>query len=399
MNENNASDLDEAVDVALGKAYQHYDYNLIVEPVEFVIDGFQTTGITVVAGQPGVGKTSLLVPLYLQVAGLGKPDDPLRPIIRRKVIYVTEDPRQVKQILVGMHAHGGITADTKEFQEWFVIKRARRLNPIDLQDVIRQYREQYTHEAINKYGEPYPVSPLIVLDTANATIDLQNENDNSEVGQVISKIKEALGDTTPMVIVTHLSKALNRANLDDVTPRGASAWSGDANAVQFVIKDSALENERFLVLGKRRFEAEFTEIRFETRCYFEDLDTPQGIAQRIPIRFAQAYKSSPSIRDSAKKEAETKARQSKAVELRQAILDQVAFKQQNGVACITKSSISRNLGVKKQTAIDTIDQMIEDGLLVEENLPPGVKPPSNRVKSTLRIATQKYLSYATRDEV
>ena len=399
MSKAETSDLDDAVDVALRKAYAPYEYDLRIEPIEFVIDGFQTPGITVVAGQPGVGKTSLLVPLYAQVAGLGSPDDPLRPIVRRKVVYITEDPRQVQQILVGMFTRGLLCDDKAQIREWFIIKRAQRLNPLDVGDEIRRYREQYTYETVNKFGEPYLAHPLIVLDTSNATIDLQNENDNSEVGQAISKLKASLGDNTSLVIVTHLAKTISRASLDDVTPRGASAWSGDANAVQYVIKEDSLENVRYLVLGKRRFEAEFTEIRFETECYFEELMTPQGIPQRIPIRYSKAHKGTASSRETAKQEAERKAAQRKHMELRQSILAAVEQAQREGKPCITKDTICRAVRAQRQRISDCISDLLEDGSLVEEPLAPGVKPPSNKVKTTIRLATPSLRTYANRDEV
>lgn len=399
MDDTEAPDLDDAVDVALRRAYAHYHYDLQIEPIEFVIDGFQVPGITVVAGQPGVGKTSLLVSLYVQVAGLGRPDNPLKPNIRRKIVYVTEDPKQVKQILIGMFANGLINADEAETREWFIIKRAQRLNPLDVGDEIKRYREEYTYEAVSMFDDSFLVAPLIVLDTSNATIELQNENDNSEVGQAISILKQSLGDDTPLIIVTHLPKALNRAGITDITPRGASAWSGDVNAVQYVIKDDNLDDERFLVLGKRRFEAEFTEIRFETKCYFEETITKQGMTQQIPIRYAIAHKSSSSSRENAKQDAQKKTRQIREMELREAILGVVEKKQRNGTDCINRDAIRRSIRVKKQTALDLIAQLLEDGLLTEEPLAPGIKPPSNAVKTTIRLATPNHRTYANRDEV
>ena len=239
--------------------------------------------------------------------------------------------------------------------------------------------------------EPAPVT--------NATIDLENENDNSEVGKAVALIKDAIGSNTPLVIVTHLAKAVSRGSVDDVSPRGASAWSGDVNAVQYVIKDDALENERFLLLGKRRFEAGFTEIRFETRCYIEVLDTPQGVPQEIPIRYAEAFKSSRNSRDNAKQEAQRRARQEREVGLRQALLDATKEIQRSGKPCITRNALAHAVGGKKQTALEMIDRLIEDGQLTEEPLPAGVKAPSNRTNKTIRLVEPDYRTYANRDEV
>lgn len=358
------SDLDSVVDVTMGKTFEDYNYDLdVIEPVEFVIDGFHATGITIVAGASGIGKTSLLVPLYAHAAHLCPDNSELKPLIRRKVVYVSEDPEQVKRILIGMRTKGGINRTQKEFGEWFILKRAVRLDPVDIANTINNYRDRYGYTTENQFGEPYFVSPLIVLDTSNATINLENENDNSEVGQAVAKLKGAVGDHTPLVIVAHVAKALTRADIKQIDPRGAGAWVGDVRAVQFVFQEKA-ENERYLALGKRRFEADFTEIAFESKSYVEEIITPQGTIQRIPIRYSTASRGSKESRKISTERAEEAAHNQKTAEIRRKIIEEVERRVDRGDEIISKSGVASAIkGLRKNDIGDFINLMIEDGRL------------------------------------
>ena len=45
-----------------------YEYDVTrIKPPSFVIQGFMPTGVSIIAGEPGVGKTSALVPLFCAV--------------------------------------------------------------------------------------------------------------------------------------------------------------------------------------------------------------------------------------------------------------------------------------------------------------------------------------------
>ena len=259
---------------------EEFDYALDQLPyVQYGIDGFTSTGLTVIAGQAGLGKTSAIVPLAAQAAHLVRVDGnglDIRPLMRRKVVYVTEDKNQVARILFGIKNHCSDCSEA-EFKKWFIVIPSERRKPEELAQDIARWRKKYAYEADVDLNH-FMVEPLIIIDTANANIDLDNENDNAEVGRAIAAIKQALGDGMCWVIA-HIAKQMTKADAKDLSIRGAGAWGADANATGFLVSDESLPGKRFLILAKRRFEAEFTEIEISSEILTAEVSTPWNKAQ------------------------------------------------------------------------------------------------------------------------
>jgi hypothetical protein len=112
-------------------------------------------------------------------------------------------------------------------------------------------------------------------------------------------MKQVLG-TAALWIVAHTSKVASRDDVSQMSARGAGAFEGDANAVCYIINQN---NVRFLVLGKRRFEAEFSEVRFESHAHCEDVMTPWGLPQKVWYRYGMPYKAEASEREELKQQA------------------------------------------------------------------------------------------------
>jgi hypothetical protein len=109
----------------------------------------------------------------------------------------------------------------------------------------------------------YIALPLVVFDTANAVFDLENENDNAEVGKAMAYVKQAFANF-PIIIVSHTSKISGMTESDYLSPRGASAWTGDAQGVYTVFKDGDYEEApRVLKAVKVRFPTAFPELAFD----------------------------------------------------------------------------------------------------------------------------------------
>jgi hypothetical protein len=330
------------------------EYSLsALEPIEFVLDGFIRSGLTVIAGAPGVGKTSILVPLCAAVANLY--DSGLPITLRRRVIYLSEAPEQVVMTLFGLQKKV-MSARTWEFQEWFRVLPSKRVPPAVMARKIRKMVEAHTITGPNGYE----VAPLIVLDTSNANIDLASENDNSEVGKAVAAIKENLGKAACWLIA-HTPKTLKRADVTQLSARGASAFEGDANATAFIFKDSDDESDprRFMRIEKHRFEAEYKELEFASMTDSEEVLTPWGGFQQIKYRVATPSISNPAARVAEK---ERKKRQ-EAHERHEALIDQVVeFVELMGP--ISKRNIEQGVTGNAAEVREAISDAVGHGRLV-----------------------------------
>lgn len=326
-----------------------------LRPTEFAVDGFLRNGLTVIAGAPGVGKTSLIVPLAAVVAHLV--ESPMRPALRRGVVYLSEDPEQVETVLYALAKHAPGAASADEFNQWFTLLPSRRLTPEKLAKLIASIVETHT---VDQNG--YPVRPLIVLDTSNANLEIESENDNAEVGRAIAAIKQNLS-TAACWLIAHTPKTLKRADVRDMTTRGASAFAGDANATAFVFQEDGQDDRRFLALDKHRFEADFREIEFTTECGEEVVQTPWGDVQRRRYRWGLPAVGNTAARIEARERAREQAReiadQHAEAELQGAI---VRFVASNGPS--SKNDIAAGVAGKTDRKRKAVDSLLDSGALV-----------------------------------
>ena len=229
---------------------------------EYIYDDFMSTGVNVVAGAPGVGKTTLIVPLALASAHLCPADYELKPSVRRNVIIITESVVQVQRVIYSLYSWGYTGMRTADFDERVRIIAAQRLDPKIVAQVADEYKT-WTVDNEKVDGTIHTALPLVVFDTANAVFNLENENDNAEVGKAMAYIKQSFINF-PIIIVSHTAKALGSGESDYLSPRGASAWTGDAQGVYTVFKDGETENApRILKAVKIRFPTVYNELAFD----------------------------------------------------------------------------------------------------------------------------------------
>lgn len=233
-----------------------------VNVFEYLYDDFMSTGVNVIAGAPGVGKTTLIVPMALAAAHLCPHDYSLKPAVRRNVIIITESVVQVQRVIYSMYSWGYTGMKVSDFDERIRVISAQRLDPKIVSQVAEEYKE-WTVENEKADGSAHMALPLVVFDTANAVFDLENENDNAEVGRAMAYIKQSFSQF-PIVIVSHTSKIAGMTESDFLSPRGASAWTGDAQGVYTVFKDGDHEDApRVLKAVKVRFPTAFPELTFD----------------------------------------------------------------------------------------------------------------------------------------
>jgi hypothetical protein len=258
-----------------------------IKPIRYMVKGFWAHSFMVLAGQPGIGKTTAVISLCMVMAGIKAKDCELTATKKRKTIIVTEDSDQVERTLTGYARHYGINSDL--LSQWFVIIDAKRSNVKDLL--------MLAHNVINHTIDN--IRPLLVLDTANATMDIDNENDNSEVGAYIAALKQTIYIQldTPVCIITHTNKTISKAD-SDATARGASAFTGDATLTGVLFEDET--KTRYMRLVKTRYQPNFREIKFNSDVFADTvLDEDGDIQEQMVLLVVPAMSSEEDRRQAA----------------------------------------------------------------------------------------------------
>ena len=258
-----------------------------IKPIRYMVKGFWAHSFMVLAGQPGIGKTTAVISLCMVMAGIQAKDCELTATKKRKTIIVTEDSDQVERTLTGYARHYGISANA--LSDWFVIIDAKRSNVKDLL--------MLAHNVINHTIDN--VRPLLVLDTANATMDIDNENDNSEVGAYIAALKQTIYIQldTPVCIITHTNKTISKSD-SDATARGASAFTGDATLTGVLFEDET--KTRYMRLVKTRYQPNFREIKFNSDIFADTvLDEDGDIQEQMVLLVVPAMSSEEDRRQAA----------------------------------------------------------------------------------------------------
>ena len=265
-----------------------------LNPIDYLIEGFMAHSFFILAGQPGVGKTTAVLSMCMVMAGFAVDGCEIHAKKKRKSIIVTEDSDQIIRTLFAYSKHYKIN----NLNDWFVVIDARRSNVKDLLRLAHNI-ERHTVNGIK---------PLLVLDTANATMDIDNENDNSEVGAYIAAIKQTIfiQQKAPVCILTHTNKTISRQD-SDAMARGASAFTGDATLTGVLFMDE--DNQRYLKLTKTRYEPAFREIKFDSITFPEVVITPAGDLQEIICRVAIPAMSSEQDRMAAKQSQQDSAKE------------------------------------------------------------------------------------------
>jgi hypothetical protein len=267
-----------------------------IRPIRYMVKGFWAHSFMVLAGQPGIGKTTAIISLCLVMAGIQAKDCQLTATKKRKTIIVTEDSDQVERTLTGYARHYGISA--KALSDWFVIIDAKRSNVKDLLTLAHNV----IHHTVDN------IRPLLVLDTANATMDIENENDNSEVGSYIAALKQTIYIQldTPVCIITHTNKTISKAD-SDATARGASAFTGDATLTGVLFEDET--KTRYMRLVKTRYQPNFREIKFHSDVFADTVLDEDGDIQEQMVLLVVPEMSSEEDRRQAANDRQNDKRQ------------------------------------------------------------------------------------------
>lgn len=348
-----------------------------LKPVKWALQGFVAAGeIVMWAGQPGVGKSTVFASLALVIAGFGPAiGSDIANDRPRKVIIVSEHAGQYERLFFG--AINRFNLDPSEVTEKIILYDAVRLKTIEIEREIDQL--------INEHAAAEP--PLILLDTASSSFDLADENSNAEVGAMISKIKApVMRSGCSLWIISHAAKALGRED-SEITPRGASAYIGDVHGTGSVFRDVNFPDSVFIKSLKNRSERQFNEIELKTEVDWHQTIDERGITQEIGIRVGIPFQSGDSQRKDAAHHAKEEARAADqmAGELiaRASMVKAVQDALRSGER-LTRTGLANKIRGKKTANLDRIAKLIEDGRLLEVEIPERQRSHHN-VKSYLSV--------------
>jgi hypothetical protein len=332
-----------------------------LRPTKWVLEGFVAAGEVVVwAGQPGVGKSTVFAGLALVVCGLGGAiHSDLANDRPRQVLIVSEHAGQYERLFFGFCAEFGL--DPLLVAERIVLFDAVRIS-------YKEIGREITHILGDLAGEP----PLVLLDTASASFDLADENSNAEVGAMMAAIKQPVAATgAPLWIASHAAKALGRED-SEITPRGASAYIGDAHGTGSVFRDKNIPDSVFVRSLKNRSSREFSEIEVRTKVVAHLVTDERGITKQELIRIGVPTISNEGerarIADAGKEAQANAAQMATDLVLTEAIKRTVA----SGTYPTKRSVCAAGIG-RAERVLERIQGLLESGQLVEMPYPAGVK--------------------------
>ena len=254
-------------------------------------------GATVLASYPGTGKTTAVTSLALVVAGAYKHAN-LSIMQPRHIVYLSEHPEQVEQILSALITEGVV--DNAVARERFHLVDTCRVQPADLPPIARRWADDWT-ESLTRNGVTVDWPPWVVIDTAAATLHIENENDNAEWSAAISVWKQQCAGL-PLLMVAHTSKAHKHGKAEDMTVRGASSIEGDVTQVIVLAKDET--GDRYLEIAgpKHRFETDISAIRLAS--YLATVNTVNEFGEPVltPTRYVELEPLTQDDRQERKKE-------------------------------------------------------------------------------------------------
>ncbi len=225
----------------------HFDGTGSIEPeLRLIDDLLSTTGLTLIGGQSGAGKTFLAIMMAVCLA-------------EQKPFFEREVRERVGTLYVAGEGQGGIAARIAAAKNAAGVELDRQL-PIAWLDTAPSLDAPHKVNAFvtklralsDRFRQDHGVRlGAVIFDTASACFDLKDENDNAEVTR-ICKIMQRVGAGFGGAVIPlhHYGKVL------EAGPRGASAWRGHTEIIIGALADvdplTGDVNSRELAITKNR---------------------------------------------------------------------------------------------------------------------------------------------------
>jgi hypothetical protein len=367
-------------------AFIRYELSTVRIP-EYLIDDVMVAGNVVITGPRGIGKTTTLVPLFALCAHLCRPDHPLRPKLRRRVIYITEDLEQVQRVLYSLLHFGELIATEAEFNEWFKIVPAMRMPVEQVIEVASEF-VKLAHVNRNAAGTTYATLPVVVFDTRSAIMEIEDENNNAEVSRVTAMLRQRFG-ALPTVTITHTPKAVSRADLAQMTTRGAGSQEADVQQVAYLFSDEATGKRYLSISGgaKKRFESDVDEVEFTAVINTVTGRDKLGDPVQMRVIHAEARAIRSAERHQASDEVQRKKDQQQETERRTKLLD-TADAAWLGGNPLSKAELIAKAGGRKENTARTFDALVGENWLALVEVPPAQR--ANNAKKAFAIRLQEH---------
>lgn len=360
---------------------QFVDHVKEPQAVRWVIPGLIAEGVVTISGARGVGKTTALLPLAMTAAGLHEPGYALKPKHWRHVVYIVEDIAQAHRIISGMVQHGNLGIRFEDVEARLHLVEARRLPPHVVAQVGRLYMEKFTREVLG-----VELKPLVVFDTKSAILEMENENDNSEASRAMAQLRQNF-DGLPVWTIGHIAKAqIGRSDVANLSDRGAGSFEGDTGQNCYLVED---KGERLFLLGKRRFEARWTELRIESQSADVLAVDQWGDLETTVLRWG-ILRPMDTPRQQAREEAEKAEERKRVGDMRQSILHAVETAwiagnpiNKTGVKGIVK-------GFKSSDVMLTLDSLMAEGWVHEVEVPKAQRLHMNKSRFLVKLSSPEW---------
>lgn len=346
------------------------DIDFTPKAPKYVIPDLIDHGVVTFAGGHGVGKTSTILPLAMIAAGLHSFDCPFAPKEWRHVVYICEDPSQAQRILSAVVRHSDWHLNEDDVKKRFHLVEARRLPPEIVVQVGPTYRRRLSRENKNQ-----SISPLVVIDTNASVLDLEDSNSNSQISRLMSQLKQGfLG--LPVWVVCHVAKAVkNRTEAADMSALGGVAFEADSVQNIYLLNEPN-SNQRYLCLGKCRFEKKWNELEVISNCVDVITHDEYGDISNLKLRWNEIQPMEISRQEKQRLAFEEQKKRDQS-ELRGKILDAITHCFNSGNP-LNKEGIKVRIGKNRNEVTDCVNQLIHENWLFAIDIPKNIRTNSKR---------------------
>lgn len=373
-------DGDEEVEAVFAEV-PYPDYGAPLPAVEFLIPGIMQVGAVLLAGPPGKGKSSALLPLMMSVAGLrgALNNDPLRPEVTRRVVYCSEDPAQAHRIIraVWEQTPACLRPKPEDLALGLRIVEAKRRSVGNLVQAAPELAEMYLNHA-HADGSTVLAAPVLVLDTLPTTVMLESENDNAEVSNMLAVLRQRLPGV-PIVLVAHT------AHGDPTKARGATAFAGDVQQVCILVEDDDTHQRRIDVSGfKHRFETPYAGLLLEHRRVTLEAQTILGTRITQSVSFSNARHEERAAREKAISDEAVQAIKDQHSDDRGRMLKAAEEAQELGNP-LSKTDIMGATGRRPVNVLAAFNELVSEGWLFRVFVPRAERANVKREEFYVRV--------------